>query len=175
MTNCNNPGFAFVINSLLKSNKNAKLLSKAKKEADVKIEDDDDKNKKVEHNPELVDEEGNIVQESDVEENEESGKKLKLKKVKLSKFNRNQIESIGRTKPSLEDRTRERKLASIATKGVVQLFNVVQEQKKQIKNKIEEDGSSMKKRAKILSKFNEEDLFKKVNEKNEESKVITKY
>ena len=154
----NNPGFAFVVNSILTGNKNAKLLSKAKKESDTKqIETSD-------NFPELIGEDGQVVPQvfpMDTEQN-----KRKKKRIKLSKLNRYQIESIGRTKPKLEDKEMEKRLTMIATKGVVQLFNVVKEQQKQIKQKLDEVGISNNKKTKILERFNEDNLFKKVNEKN---------
>lgn len=164
---CNNPGFAFVVNSLLNSNKNVRLLSKAKKEDELKVLSQTP-DQPV---PELVGEDGNIVQQS--EQASPGQHDQKRRKVKLSKINRHQIESIARTKPKLEERERERKLTLIATKGVVQLFNVVKEQQKQIKHKLNQVGSSDNKRTKVFSEFNEENLFKKVNEKN--SKVCSNF
>ena len=62
-------------------------------------------------------------------------------------------------------------MTAIATKGVVQLFNVVKEQQKNIKHKLDEVGTSTNKRAKVLSQFNEETLFKKANERGNNAKV----
>ncbi len=159
-TTATNPGFAFVVNSLLKSNKNAKVLSKAKKEADTKIGENSSKDVPLE----VVGDDGQVIQTSTNEAVVKEPTK-KVKNVKLSKITKHQLESIGRTKPKVEDRERERRLSAIATKGVVQLFNVVKEQQKNIKNKLEEVGTSTNKRAKVLEQFDEEGLLKKVNEK----------
>lgn len=156
-----NPGFAFVVNSLLKSNKNAKVLSKAKKESDTKIGENSTKDAPVE----VVGEDGQVIQSSTHEQTVTKESTKKVKNVKLSKITKHQLESIGRTKPKVENRERERRLSAIATKGVVQLFNVVKEQQKNIKHKLDEVGTSSNKRAKVLEQFDEEGLIKKVNEK----------
>lgn len=156
-----NPGFAFVVNSLLKSNKNAKVLSKAKKEADTKVGENPTKDASVE----VVGEDGQVIHSSAQEKSVAKESPKKVKNIKLSKITKHQLESIGRTKPKVEDRERERRLSAIATKGVVQLFNVVKEQQKNIKHKLDEVGTSSSKRAKVLEQFDEEDLLKKVNEK----------
>ena len=148
-----NPAFAFVVNSLLNTNKNAKILSKAKKEDDVT-------HKTVEKVVELVAEDGATV---DNNVTEIKSKVNGERKVKRNRFNRYELDSVNRFKPNHDDKSRERLLASIATKGVVQLFNVVRDQQKRIKHKLEKAGPSERKKAKALSEFNEEDMISKVN------------
>lgn len=161
----NNAAFAFVVNSLLRSNKNAKTLSKAKKLTEFPIVDP---SAKPEAEIELVTESGKVVKPPKTPNETASTSKLVTKKKK-SKLNKHDSDSIGRVKPNpATDRQLESILTGIATKGVVQLFNVVKEQKKTIKKDLEETTSSMSvsnkhKKAKILSKYNEDDLFDKVN------------
>ncbi|KAK3912621.1 RRP15-like protein [Frankliniella fusca] len=56
----------------------------------------------------------------------------------------------GKVKPSFLHRERERALSKIATKGVVQLFNAVREQQKDISSKLKEANGSVRKEEKIL-------------------------
>ncbi|XP_066992187.2 RRP15-like protein isoform X2 [Anabrus simplex] len=58
--------------------------------------------------------------------------------------------SKGRVKPSILERNREKALAKIATKGVVQLFNAVREHQKNIGSQLNEAGASERKREKVL-------------------------
>lgn len=55
-----------------------------------------------------------------------------------------------RIKPNILNKDRERTLAKIATKGVVQLFNAVRVQQKEINNKLKEAGPTEVKRDKVL-------------------------
>lgn len=55
-----------------------------------------------------------------------------------------------RVKPSVLDKDRERTFQKIATKGMVQLFNAVRSQQKQIDEKLEEAGKPEYKREKVL-------------------------
>ncbi|OTF73999.1 RRP15-like protein, partial [Euroglyphus maynei] len=62
------------------------------------------------------------------------------------------------SKPCEEDAEKEKNLTLIATKGVVQLFNVVREKQRILKRKLEEAGSSESKRTKILTEFSEKEM-----------------
>ncbi|XP_011498793.1 PREDICTED: RRP15-like protein [Ceratosolen solmsi marchali] len=59
-----------------------------------------------------------------------------------------------RVKPSVLDRDYEKRLQKIATSGVVQLFNAVKQQQKDIENKIIEAGPLERKREKALKSIN---------------------
>jgi len=60
-----------------------------------------------------------------------------------------EMEEKGRVKPDIvRDRAREKMLSKLATRGVVQLFNAVKEQQKDIKSKLDEVGGSVRKREK---------------------------
>lgn len=55
-----------------------------------------------------------------------------------------------RVKPTLQDREREKTLQKIATKGLVQLFNAVRSQQKDLEEKLDEVGKPQYKRDKVL-------------------------
>ena len=56
--------------------------------------------------------------------------------------------AVGRVKPDAASLERERQLQNIATKGVVELFNVVRKQQKSLQAKLQEAGSSEVKKSK---------------------------
>ncbi|KAJ8948098.1 hypothetical protein NQ318_008451 [Aromia moschata] len=55
-----------------------------------------------------------------------------------------------RVKPNILERTRERTLQKIATKGVVQLFNAVKIQQKEVDDKLKEAGPLEAKKEKVM-------------------------
>ena len=59
--------------------------------------------------------------------------------------------AVGRVKPDAASLERERQLQNIATKGVVELFNVVRKQQKALQAKLQEAGLSEVKKSKVLS------------------------
>ena len=78
----------------------------------------------------------------------EDGEERKTKK---------EVDEIGRSRPDVvRDRARERKLAKIATRGVVQLFNAVREQQKSLKVQLDEAGKSIRKREKVFKNIDRE-------------------
>ena len=56
----------------------------------------------------------------------------------------------------MRDRARERRLAKVATRGVVQLFNAVREQQKSIKLQLDVAGRSTVKRDKVFKSIDKE-------------------
>jgi len=86
---------------------------------------------------------------SDGEEEEEEVEK-KLVPLALRKARKREIDSIGRKMPDVLDRNAEKALSKIATRGVVQLFNAVREQQKDIKTKLKEAGGSFRKQEKVF-------------------------
>ncbi|XP_018612958.2 RRP15-like protein [Scleropages formosus] len=69
-------------------------------------------------------------------------------------------EMLCREKPDVvRDREKERNLQRIATRGVVQLFNAVRRQQKQMEEKMKEVGGSERKRAKLLSSVSKKDFI----------------
>ncbi|XP_036091339.1 RRP15-like protein isoform X2 [Rousettus aegyptiacus] len=65
-----------------------------------------------------------------------------------------------RVKPDVvQDKEAERNLQRIATRGVVQLFNAVQKHQKNVDEKVKEAGSSIRKRAKLMSAVSKKDFI----------------
>jgi len=128
-----NAGWADAMAKVLAMGKNSdrdvSVLSKAKK--------DNVKNKTVKTDGEVAG--------SDGEEEEK-----KLVPLALRKARKREIDSIGRKMPDVLDRNAEKALAKIATRGVVQLFNAVREQQKDIKTKLKEAGGSFRKQEKVF-------------------------
>lgn len=73
----------------------------------------------------------------------------KKKSRKTFSFQRKEIPKI-RVKPNVLDKDRERTLSKIATRGVVQLFNAVRGQQKDIQQKLEDAGPLERKKEKVL-------------------------
>jgi hypothetical protein len=63
---------------------------------------------------------------------------------------KNEWEKMGRVKPTVTERAKERALMRIATRGVVHLFNAVKQQQKTIENKLKDAGGSERKREKVM-------------------------
>merc|ERR1712020_371481 len=71
-------------------------------------------------------------------------------KASIRHAQKKELEEKGRSKPDItKDRTREKILCKLATKGVVQLFNAVREQQKTIKTQLNSVGGSVRKREKV--------------------------
>ncbi|KAG8175140.1 hypothetical protein JTE90_021691 [Oedothorax gibbosus] len=98
-----------------------RILSKAKKDADIKT--------KAAADIELVDESGQVVSEDKTKKPKSKTQTLlKSKKEMLDRMNKkSEWELLGRVKPDI--RKKERELVKIATRGVVYLFNTVEKQK----------------------------------------------
>ncbi len=60
-----------------------------------------------------------------------------------------------RVRPDITQRAREKALVKTATRGVVQLFNAVREQQKNLRTRLKEAGSS-RKREKVLKSLDKE-------------------
>ncbi|KAJ9589099.1 hypothetical protein L9F63_017603 [Diploptera punctata] len=122
-----NAGWADAIAKVLQSKKSKKsksiVLSRAKKINDVPI--------KVKEESQGF----NVIEHSNLQN---SRKKIK------------ELQSKFRMKPTILDRERERRLNRIATKGVVQLFNAVRKQQKNLQSELEDAGGSERKREKVM-------------------------
>ncbi|OXU25371.1 hypothetical protein TSAR_002583 [Trichomalopsis sarcophagae] len=140
-----NPGWADAMKKILNikkpKRKKSIVLSKAKKLNEILA-----KPKEVPVPFELEGENGEIKKETiKVEEGVDQSDKTTEQK------NHRRKESLGiRVKPSVLDRERERRLQKIATNGVVQLFNAVRQQQKEIEEKLVEAGPLERKREKAL-------------------------
>lgn len=153
-----NTAWADAIGKVLASQPKTKsvILAKAKKDKDVSS-----KRKTDDHDQlEIVQDDGSVVRVQDKTGIEDTRPR---KKAKLSKH---EWDVMGKLKPKTEDKEMERRLCSIATKGVVQLFNAVREQQTAIESKIKEVGTSETKRDKALAQFDKRQFLDKLKNKN---------
>jgi len=77
-----------------------------------------------------------------------------LEPLALRKARKRELDSIGRSMPNPLQRNAERTLTRIATRGVVQLFNAVREQQKDMKSQLRQAGGSFRKQEKVLKTIN---------------------
>lgn len=84
-------------------------------------------------------------------DNKEAPKEdLEQKRASAKRSIQREVENRGRRKPCLvADRAKEKALAKVATRGVVQLFNAVREQQTTIKARLTQAGRSQRKRDKV--------------------------
>ncbi|XP_057322623.1 RRP15-like protein [Microplitis mediator] len=131
-----NPALADVFRKILKTNKPKKkktlVLSRAKKLNEIKPKESATE---ADAGADAKTDDKSEVKKSieDPEKKEKKSKHLSL-----------------RVKPSVLSRGRERTLQKIATKGVVQLFNIVYKQQMEIEQKLEDAGPLMRKQEKVL-------------------------
>merc|ERR1712106_748933 len=86
---------------------------------------------------------------SDGEEVEEEVEK-KYEPLALRKARKREVDSIGRRMPDVLERNAEKALSKIATRGVVQLFNAVREQQKDLKTKLKDAGGIFRRQEKVF-------------------------
>lgn len=140
-------GWATALKKVLKSKKpdgsRSLILSKAKKVKELKKI----KEKRKGYGFEI---DGEIKQE-EKPDLEELAKSIRQHKIGERREIRKMVLSL-RVKPSISDRERERTFQKIATKGMVQLFNAVRSQQKDLDERLEEAGKAEYKREKVLKK-----------------------
>ncbi|XP_066142553.1 RRP15-like protein isoform X2 [Euwallacea fornicatus] len=135
-----NEGWADSIAKILKTNKPKKkktlVLSKAKKLTDPV------KKVTTEHY-EIATTDGQVKKEQTIveEKRADSENRQKRKKKELPKL---------RVKPNILEKDRDRTLQKIATKGVVQLFNAVRTQQKELSQKLDEAGPLEVRKEKVM-------------------------
>ncbi|KAL7306520.1 hypothetical protein TKK_0001217 [Trichogramma kaykai] len=157
-----NPGWADAMKKVLKTNKPKKkktiVLSKAKKINEVKVQPKKDVSFEIEGGDEKV----------KVETSKDIKTETNLKDIQ----NKAKKKVLGiRKKPSALDRNREKRLQRMATNGVVQLFNAVRKQQKEIEDKLEEAGPREGKRDKALKEISRKKFLDVLmGAKNNESK-----
>ncbi|CAF4868615.1 unnamed protein product [Pieris macdunnoughi] len=130
---------AKILGSTKPKNKKTLVLSRAKKHSEVikQVKEEKPSFEVVGENIEDIKPE--VKQEEDTTE-EPVAKKRKHEKPSI------------RVKPNILEKDRERLLAKIATKGVVQLFNAVRNQQKTFEKELSSDVTETK-REKVLKKF----------------------
>ncbi|XP_060520936.1 RRP15-like protein [Cylas formicarius] len=135
-----NEGWADSIARILRTNKPKKkkstALSKAKKLTEVK------RKTLITESYEIATGDGEIKKETIVKEEEENADERSRRK-------RRELPNL-RVKPNILEKDRERTLQKIATRGVVQLFNAVRTQQKDISKKLEEAGPLEVRKEKVL-------------------------
>ncbi|XP_036133408.1 RRP15-like protein [Molossus molossus] len=100
-----------------------------------------------------------LVKNKELEKEKEKLKQERLEKRKQLDKKR-EWEMMCRVKPDVvQDKETERNLQRIATRGVVQLFNAVQKHQKNVDEKVKEAGSSIRKRAKLMSTVSKRDFI----------------
>lgn len=120
------------------------VLSKSKKISDIKS------TKLKDVGFEIESKDGQVKRENVEESDDERDKPFKKKKKDLPML---------RVKPDILNKDRERLLSKIATKGVVQLFNAVKKQQKDIDSKLKNAGSLEVKRDKILQDIDKREFL----------------
>jgi len=78
---------------------------------------------------------------------------------------------IGRQKPSVTDRVKEKNLSKIATKGVVQLFNLVKQQQRTVEKKLKTIGPSILKQDKVLESLDKKTFIDSIDHRKEHNEV----
>lgn len=154
-----NAGWADALAKVLKQekpkNKKYLVLSKAKKLADKKEKDDGDKKVTFE-----IDGKGDSDDDDDEEEDvkpeiddsKPTNNELELALI-ARKERSNKLLQL-RVKPGAMDRERERAFKRIATKGVVQLFNAVRAQQRDLVDRLEKAGPLDHRRDEVLNNVN---------------------
>jgi hypothetical protein len=75
--------------------------------------------------------------------------------ISVRRAKKKELDSVCRVRPDITQRAREKALVKTATRGVVQLFNAVREQQKNLRTRLKEAGSS-RKREKVLKSLDKE-------------------
>jgi len=102
-------------------------------------------------------------------ETTEEGKVLEKASVRRAK--KKEWEELARKRPDIvKDRQKEKKLARIATRGVVQLFNAVREQQKTLKTQLDKAGLSTTKRDKVFKNLDKGAFLEVLSGKRPSSK-----
>ena len=148
-SNKGNSGWADAMSKILKMGKNSEqpvtVLSKAKRDNVTKKKTPKEKSSK---DSEVK--EDNSSSDSDGDEPATIHIPISVRRAK-----KREKDSTGRVKPDITKRAKEKAFSKIATRGVVQLFNAVREQQKDVRQKLKEAGSS-RKREKVLENLDKD-------------------
>lgn len=103
--------------------------------------------------------------------NKEDSEAAKEERKKLKKRNRKKRKwkEMCKVKPNVLDKDYEQNLRKIATKGVVQLFNAVQNHQKEIENKLKK-AKTEGKREKVMKSVKKNDFLDLLDDKKKENK-----
>lgn len=144
--------FAKVLQQAKPKNKKYLVLSKAKKLADQKVKSDDDKKVTFEIAGKGEDSDEDVKPDIVDEDEKPTNNELDLALI-ARKEQTNKLLQL-RVKPGSMDRERERAFKRISTKGVVQLFNAVRSQQRDLVDRIEKAGPLDHKRDEVLNNIN---------------------
>lgn len=142
-----NPGWADAMQKILRTKKPKRkktiVLSKAKRLCDVVL-----KEKKESPSFQVEGDEKNA--QIDKPDPSDTSQVKKDREAEHGRRKRREVDLGIRVKPTVLDKEREKILQKIATKGVVQLFNAVRQQQKDIDKRLEEAGPLERKREIVL-------------------------
>lgn len=160
-----NPGWADAMAKVLRTKTDKSfILKKAKKDCDFV----ETKKKDIE----IVNEEGKVIKDPIDEQIKQNDYQNQRKKLLEQKEKKLLWRNMCRVKPDISEKVKERTLARIATKGVVQLFNAVRQHQKTLGEKLSLAGNSEVKKEKILKTFTKGeflDILKNKEKKSQET------
>ncbi|CAH0389797.1 unnamed protein product [Bemisia tabaci] len=150
------------INKVLQTNvprKKSVVLALAEKDQEVKEETEI----KKEYDFEI---EGGTVSDEDIQEEKPDVKDLDLKlKLGTKRLLKKEYAKVGHVKPDILEKNYERTLMKIATKGVVQLFNAVKQQQKDIEKVVKSSRRKTVDPRDVAQSLDKERFFNKLSEK----------
>lgn len=149
--------FAKTLQQEKPKNKKYLVLSKAKKLVDQKEQSDSDKKLTFEIDDDGQEEKEDAKPIINTDDQKPTNNELELALIERKERN-NKLQQL-RVKPASMDRERERSFKRIATKGVVQLFNAVRSQQRDLVNRLEKAGPLDHKRDEVLNNINKKQFL----------------
>lgn len=149
--------FAKTLQQEKPKNKKYLVLSKAKKLADQKEQSESDKKLTFEIDDDGQEEKEDAKPIMNTDDQKPTNNELELAMIERKERN-NKLQQL-RVKPASMDRERERSFKRIATKGVVQLFNAVRSQQRDLVNRLEKAGPLDHKRDEVLNNINKKQFL----------------
>lgn len=163
MQECQTSGWSDAMSKILQTNVKTSnfMLSKAKKDREIVIAKEE-KPDEPQDDLEVVDDDGEtktFQDESDESDEIEVQKPKNKKKARIRPERRNTW-------------TRESELNALATKGVVQLFNAVNQHRQLISRSLESSGKSERKRDKTICKFSADTFMDILSSNKDDRKPV---
>merc|ERR1711874_448666 len=97
-----------------------------------------------------------VTEKADGELKEVLMEEKKPESLAVVRAKKKELDSIGRRMPDVKNRSTEKMLSKIATRGVVQLFNAVKDHQKSVKTQLTEAGKSFSKREKVYKNIDKD-------------------
>lgn len=171
-----NPAWADAMSKILKTKKRKGkplVLSKAKIISTTDLNKIKQEKEDVDDSFEVVDKGGRkVVLPVNIEEVKDEKPDFEHIEPKIP--NRIRIREqvlMGRQKPSVSDRVKEKNLSKIATKGVVQLFNLVKQQQRTVEKKLKNVGPSILKQDKVLESLDKKSFIDSIDHRKENDEI----